>query len=152
MPKANEKEVIIAVQRSEYLQFTSLHIPSSLQNHHQNAIHSNPTNHLHSFIILDDDLTLPLHTVIWAKQHGKFQASLSAWDFCVSGSCYLYYLSLREDTVLVHGMIWSETGLSKLILPRNKTIIKQHKGVHNIIDSNPFFLVAIILMYVQATG
>ena len=79
MPKANKKEATIATQRREHLQFTSFHKPSSpfvaiitsKPQQQRNSIHSNPTNHRHSFIILDDDLTLPLHTVIWAKQHGK---------------------------------------------------------------------------------
>ena len=134
MSKANERKAIIATQRREYLQFTSLHKPSSpfvtiITSKPQQQRNPFKSNQSPAFIYytrrrLDSTATY-LGTVIWAKQHGKFQASLSAWDFCVSGSCYLYYLSLREDTVLVHGMIWSETGLSKLILPRSKTIIKQ---------------------------
>ena len=79
MPKANEKEAIIAVQRKRVL---AIHLTShtiiTIIKTTTNVIHSNP-NHLHSFIILDDDSTLPIHIVIWANSMAKFQASLSAW-------------------------------------------------------------------------
>ena len=113
MPKANEKEAIIATQHREFLgtcNFTSLHRPSSLfvtiitskPQQQRNSFKSN----LHSFIILDDSLPLQM---IWAisQSIGSLHYEVDRLTCC----CCCYSSSFTQGIHRPGSQeIWSETG------------------------------------------
>ena len=125
MPKANEMEAIIAVQRERVL---AIHLTShtiiTIIKTTTNAIHSNPTNHLHSFTtVLHSAMTRLYRYMQWAKQHGKCSSTvgLGQVDRLTCSASFTqgrHHAASRADLERKPARLWGK--IPKLIGPRNK--------------------------------